>query len=118
MAISEIQRIGFNFVPIGDPNNPPPEGRGPARPEPVTVAVPPSSTPPHVVMTGFLVEFNNAEGMRNRGDHHFGQLEIRLDARRVSPESVSVTARVGLRDWSHEWDDPFRGEIRFVVVTR
>jgi hypothetical protein len=110
-------RIGFDFIPGRDADNPPPSEQGPARPEPMDVTVPNSTSQPHVVLTGFMAEFNNDRRLPNAGDHHFGQLEIRLTADRTSPTNVRVTARVGLRDWSHVWDDPFRGELRFIVIT-
>jgi len=109
--------ISFNFRPGSNPDNPPPSERGPVRTPPVAVRVPSGMTQPYVVLTGFLVKFTNDRSLPNAGDHHFGELEIRLAAQRRDATTVMVRATIGLRDWSHEWDDPFDGSIRYIVVT-
>jgi len=49
------------------------------------------------------------------GDHHVGRMEVRLDAT-VNADTVTVEARLGLRDWSGDWDDDYDGTIEFVVL--
>lgn len=66
------------------------------------------------VLTGYSASFGN-------GDHEFGRLIIQLDTQIVNnsttgPE-VNVVATFGLRDFSNHWDDPYFGEIRFVLIT-
>jgi hypothetical protein len=65
------------------------------------------------ILTGFDVAFT-----REDGDHHLGNLEVRLDAEidRLAPQRVNVVATYGLRDWSEEWDDHYEGEVFFTVV--
>jgi len=63
-----------------------------------------------VIMTGIRAAFS-----RSGGDHHLGNLEIRL-ASTASGSNVRVTATFGLRDWSFEWDDDYEGEVFFAVI--
>lgn len=65
------------------------------------------------ILTGFDVAFTESGG-----DHHLGNLEVRLDAEidRLAPQRVNVVATYGLRDWPEEWDDPYEGEVFFTVV--
>jgi hypothetical protein len=71
------------------------------------------------VLRGFNVAYSPSEG-----DHHLGNLEIRLRAAFVDPTpstDVRVRAIFGLRDWSEgegseEWDDKYEGTIDFAVV--
>jgi hypothetical protein len=63
------------------------------------------------LLTGFNVSFSPSEG-----DHHLGNLDVRLDADRLSTTTVRVTATFGLRDWSGNWDDQYEGQIFFTVV--
>lgn len=62
------------------------------------------------ILTGFNVSFSS-----NDGDHHLGNLDVRLDADIIG-NSVRVTATFGLRDWSGDWDDKYEGQIFFAVV--
>jgi hypothetical protein len=57
-------------------------------------------------------------GFSPRGDHHLGNLEVRLEATidPLAPQRVTVEAVFGLRDWSGDWDDTYEGEIFFTVV--
>lgn len=64
-----------------------------------------------VMLTGFNVQFSS-----NDGDHHLGNLDVRLDAALLTSTSVRVTATFGLRDWSGSWDDRYEGQIFFAVV--
>jgi hypothetical protein len=48
-------------------------------------------------------------------DHHVGRMEVRLDAT-VNANTVTVEARLGLRDWSGNWDDDYNGTIEFTLL--
>ena len=66
------------------------------------------------LLTGFNAAFSPSDG-----DHHLGNLDIRLSVRFLTPTPstlVEVTAILGLRDWSGEWDDKYEGVVRFAVV--
>lgn len=64
------------------------------------------------ILRGFDVRFSP------RSDHHFGKLEVTLEAEidPLAPQRVNVDVTYGLRDWSNEWDDHYEGEILFSVV--
>jgi hypothetical protein len=70
-------------------------------PRPVSAAV--------AGLTGYLAEFSSSN------DHHIGKLDMRLSTEVVA-DVVTVTGRLGLRDWSGNWDDPYDGVIDFVVL--
>jgi hypothetical protein len=57
---------------------------------------------------GYTVAFSG-------GDHNVGRIEVFLDTS-VNNNTVTVSARLGLRDWSGDWDDDYDGAIEFVVV--
>jgi len=85
------------------------EGSGPRQAtQDVTFVTPP--TVATALLTGFNVSFSP-----NDGDHHLGNLDVRLDAAVIGP-TVRVTATFGLRDWSDDWDDKYEGQIFFAVV--
>lgn len=63
------------------------------------------------LLTGFNVQFSS-----NDGDHHLGNLDVRLSAALLTSTQVRVTATFGLRDWSGSWDDRYEGEIFFAIV--
>jgi len=63
------------------------------------------------VLTGFNVQYSPRDG-----DHHLGNLDIRLATNRLTPTQVRVTATFGLRDWSWSWDDEYEGQIFFSVI--
>ena len=63
------------------------------------------------VLTGFNVQFSS-----NDGDHHLGNLDVRLRADLLTGTTVRVTATFGLRDWSGSWDDKYEGQIFFSVI--
>lgn len=86
------------------------EGSGP-RQTSQDVTVPAPVTSATAILTGFNVSFAPSEG-----DHHLGNLDVRLDADTISATSVRVTATFGLRDWSGNWDDQYEGQIFFAVV--
>src|SRR4051794_25061807 len=89
------------------------EGSGP-RQDKKTVTLSANASQAIAVLTGF-----NAAFSPSAGDHHLGNLDIRLNARFLAPTPsmlVEVTATFGLRDWSDEWDDKYEGGVRFAVV--
>lgn len=63
------------------------------------------------LLTGFNVQFSS-----NDGDHHLGNLDVRLAASVLTSTSVRITATFGLRDWSGTWDDNYEGQVFFAVV--
>ena len=63
------------------------------------------------LLTGFNVQFSS-----NDGDHHLGNLDVRLAAAMLTGTSIRVTATFGLRDWSGTWDDNYEGQVFFAVV--
>ena len=62
-------------------------------------------------LTGFNVAFTASDG-----DHHLGNLDVRLGTSLLNPTTARVTATFGLRDWSGDWDDQYEGQIFFAVV--
>lgn len=48
-------------------------------------------------------------------DHHVGRIEVRLDAS-INANTVTVEARLGLRDWSGNWDDDYNGTVEFALL--
>jgi hypothetical protein len=86
------------------------EGSGP-RSSTRDVTIPNAITSASAVLTGFNVQFSS-----NDGDHHLGNLDVRLSATLLNPTSVRITAVFGLRDWSGSWDDRYEGQIMFSVI--
>jgi hypothetical protein len=88
------------------------EGSGPrTQSQPVEFGVP--LTQAAAILTGFNAAYSPSDG-----DHHLGNLEIRLDAR-IDPGAIGrvvVDITFGLRDWSNEWDDRYEGVVNFAVV--
>jgi len=62
------------------------------------------------ILTGFTVEFSGGD------DHHLGQLECDVTVTGVSGPNASVQVRLGLRDWSGNWDDNYDGTVNFSVI--
>lgn len=63
-------------------------------------------------ITGYTTVFEDEE------DHHLGRMEVEVNAS-VDPDDsmkVNVTGRLGLRDWSNEFDDPYSGLIDLAVL--
>src|SRR5262245_36061380 len=54
-------------------------------------------------------------GYSPNDDHHVGKMEVKVDTA-VSGNTVTVTATLGVRDWSGDWDDNYQGRIDFVVL--
>lgn len=48
-------------------------------------------------------------------DHHVGRLEVTAEAT-TNDNVVTVTATLGVRDWSGNWDDDYQGSVDFVVL--
>ena len=86
------------------------EGSGP-RTQTSDVIMPGVVSSASAVLTGFNVQFSS-----NDGDHHLGNLDVRLAASLLSSTNVRVTATFGLRDWSGSWDDRYEGQIFFSVI--
>lgn len=86
------------------------EGSGP-RTSTRDVMMPAAVSSASAVLTGFNVQFSS-----NDGDHHLGNLDVRLQADLLNSTNVRVTATFGLRDWSGSWDDKYEGQIFFSVI--
>jgi hypothetical protein len=86
------------------------EGSGP-RSDTKVVTLGANATQATAILTGFNAAFSPSDG-----DHHLGNLDIRLGTRFLAPTLVEVSATFGLRDWSSEWDDKYEGVARFAVV--
>lgn len=86
------------------------EGSGP-RTQTRDVTMPGAVTSASAVITGFNVQFSSSDG-----DHHLGNLDVRLRADVLTSTNVRVTATFGLRDWSGSWDDKYEGQIFFSVI--
>lgn len=63
------------------------------------------------ILTGFNAQFSS-----NDGDHHLGNLDVRLSTAMLSGTVARVTATFGLRDWSGTWDDRYEGQVFFAVI--
>jgi hypothetical protein len=86
------------------------EGSGPrTQSADVSMSAPVASA--SALLTGFNVQFSS-----NDGDHHLGNLDVRLATAILAGNNVRVTATFGLRDWSGSWDDRYEGQIFFAVV--
>lgn len=48
-------------------------------------------------------------------DHHVGLLEVAVDTT-INQNTVTVTGRLGCRDWSGTWDDDYGGSIQVAVL--
>lgn len=54
-------------------------------------------------------------GFSPRDDHHLGMVDVRVNSV-VSGANVTVTATLGVRDWSGEVDDNYEGTVYFAVI--
>ena len=63
------------------------------------------------IMTGFNASFSPSDG-----DHHIGNLDIRIRTDAPAGNTVNVNVTFGLRDWSGNWDDKYEGQIFFAVI--
>jgi len=48
-------------------------------------------------------------------DHHVGMIDIQLETI-INANTLTVNAKLGLRDWSGDWDDNYNGSIDFTVL--
>lgn len=80
-------------------------------PQDVLVTFPAAVTQAAAILTGFDVQFT-----RSDGDHHLGQLDVRVGTAPPSGNAVTVTVNFDLRDWSNERDDAYQGEVFFSVI--
>lgn len=87
-------------------------GAGPQRDRIEITFADPVRDPVVAILRGFDVKFTPPV------DRPLGNLEIRLDPviDPLAPQRVWVEVTYGLRDWSHEWDDPYEGTIQFTVI--
>jgi hypothetical protein len=54
-------------------------------------------------------------GFSPNDDHHLGMVDIKVDAN-ILGSTVRVTATLGVRDWSGDWDDDYEGNVYFAVL--
>lgn len=54
-------------------------------------------------------------GFSPRDDHHLGLVDIKVDAAALGT-IARVTASLGVRDWSDNWDDDYEGTVYFAVL--
>ena len=89
------------------------EGSGP-RDDTKIITLPSNATQVTALLTGFNAAFSPSDG-----DHHLGNVDMRVSARFLTATpsaTVEVKAIFGLRDWSNEWDDKYEGVVRFAVI--
>jgi hypothetical protein len=80
-------------------------------PQTVTVNFASAVSRATAILTGFNVQFSPQDG-----DHHLGQLDVRLSTGAPSGTTVPVTVFFDLRDWSDNRDDFYEGQVFFTVV--
>ncbi len=73
------------------------------------IAFPTNVTQATAVLTG--ADF----GFSPRDDRPLGMVDIKVDAN-VLGSTVRVTATLGVRDWSDNWDDNYEGTVYFAVL--
>ena len=83
----------------------------PQLPQTVTVSLSSPVSRATAILTGFNVQFS-PQG----GDHHLGQLDVRVSTGAPSGATVPVTVFFDLRDWSGNRDDFYEGQVFFSVV--
>ncbi len=86
------------------------KGRGPSNPrtDNTTVVFPAAVTTAVAVLTGTDFGFSD-------DDHHLGQIDVRVVANPIG-SAVMVTATLGVRDWSGDFDDDYEGTVYFAVL--
>jgi hypothetical protein len=97
----EIRTTSLDF-------NSPMRGSGP-RTASQTIVFPRDVNVATAGLTGYTVEYSPSD------DHHVGRMQIQIDAA-VNANTVTLTASLGLRDWSGDWDDNYDGNIQCVVL--
>ncbi len=54
-------------------------------------------------------------GFSPRNDHHLGMVNLKVEVLSLG-NAVRVTATLGVRDWSNDWDDDYEGTVYFAVL--
>jgi hypothetical protein len=80
-------------------------------PQTVSVNFPSAVSRATAILSGFNIQFSPQDG-----DHHLGQLDVRLSTGAPSGTTVPVTVFFDLRDWSGNRDDFYEGQVFFTVV--
>lgn len=89
-----------------------PRIRGAAQtPQTVTVNFASPISQGTAILTGYNVQFSPQDG-----DHHLGQLDVRLSTGAPSGTTIPITVFFDLRDWSGNRDDFYEGQVFFTVV--
>ncbi|MDR3508064.1 MAG: hypothetical protein P4L64_09225 [Caulobacteraceae bacterium] len=83
-------------------------GYGP-RTQVVPIIFPTALQSAAVGITGYTVGYGDGD------DHHVGRVDVEISAV-INDNVVLVTAALGLRDWSGDWDDTYYGSIDFAVL--
>jgi hypothetical protein len=83
-------------------------GSGP-RTQVVPIIFPTAVQTAAVGLTGYTVAYGD------NNDHHVGLMDVQIDGA-INDNVVTVTATLGLRDWSGNWDDTYFGNIEFAVL--
>jgi hypothetical protein len=52
---------------------------------------------------------------QSAGDHHVGRLVAEVSSV-ANDNTVTVTATLGVRDWSGDWDDQYQGAIDYILL--
>jgi hypothetical protein len=60
-------------------------------------------------ITGFVIAYDD-------NDHHIRRVSAEVEARKLSSQEIDVVGSFALRDDSGNWDDEYRGSIRYVVL--
>lgn len=61
------------------------------------------------VLTGIDISYSGS-------DHHLGQIITKVKKTAINANNVEVTATLGLRDYSGNWDDAYGGVLYFAVI--
>lgn len=99
----EVRESSLSFAEV--------EGEGPQSAS-LQLSFPRSVTTVAVGIGGYTATFEDDE------DHHVGRLEIEVNAEVNEDDDtiVDVSGRLGLRDWSNEFDDPYSGVVDISVL--
>jgi hypothetical protein len=98
-TVTEIRTLTVTFPPVS--------GSGPQTAS-RSVSFPTDVRNATVGITGYSLGFVDE-------DHHLGRMEIGVESR-IAGQVVHVDARLGLRDWSGNWDDAYQGWITAAVI--
>lgn len=80
-------------------------------PQEITVTFQAAVSQAAAILSGFDVQFT-----RSDGDHHLGQIDVRLNTAAPVGNTAVVTVNFDLRDWSGNRDDAYQGEVFFSVI--